>query len=477
MFNKNKNDNNHKKDWITIFLGFFSFWEVLKFFKKKRNKEIKENFIKFLKKEKTEIEELIEGKEKTEEFLEDSGNIFKDFFIPTKSNGYKPKILHSKTLIATGLILVGLKVVLVSYLFFIYPYQGRMDEFFNDQLLSLINRDRISQGDGTLQFNKELNFSAMNKAKDLIQNNYFAHVSPDGKKPWDWINRDNYKYLLVGENLAMNFTSPESVHRALMLSPSHKKNILNKEYKDVGLAVLNGTIDGKETSVLVELFSTRKEEDFKLASVSSQKEPIKPKQEEVIKAKQKEPIKSKQEEIIKPKNEIIPSASSNNEKDKIENNNQEPEKNIPNIKSIPAPPALPNFSDVIKSNLALSQAQVLSSELTEPKIEKQKEKEIAQIARVSKEGEDNNLYNSKVFANTKDDARQYTETKMQYFNYFLLAVLLLISAFLIINIIVRMEVQHKHVIIQTIFLIIFIAGLISFKFDFLSSLLPKILIV
>jgi hypothetical protein len=273
---------------------------------------------------------------------------------------------------------------------------------------------------------------------------------------------------LVGENLAMNFTSPESVHKALMFSPSHKKNILNGEYKDIGLAVLNGTIDGKETSVLVELFSIRKEEKLLLASTI-------PVQEEIIKP---------QEEISEIKNEIIPNISSVNE-NKIdvisEINNQEQEKNIPNLELIASPPKLPDFKNIIENNLSLAKSEVLASELTRSDIQKkQKEKEVFQLSQVSSVSEDvesNNLYKAKVFANNQDDAKTYTEAKLQYINYFLFAILLALSAFLIINILIRIEVQHKHVIIQAIFLIIFIAGLISLKFNFLASVLPKILIV
>ena len=71
--------------------------------------------------------------------------------------------------------------------------------------------------------------SALAKAEDMAINNYFAHYSPNGKKPWDWINRDNYAYLFVGENLAINFTSAEAVHEALMNSPTHRQNILNEK--------------------------------------------------------------------------------------------------------------------------------------------------------------------------------------------------------------------------------------------------------
>jgi len=488
-----KKNNNHKKDRFTIFLGLLSLLEVFRFFKKKKNKKIKDNFIKFLRKEEDEIEKLVEGKENPKEFAEKSTNIFKDFFIPTKDNHYKPRIFHTKTLIATGLILASLKFILASYLFFIYPYQARMNEFFNDQLLSLINKDRVSQNLGTLEFNDVLNISAMNKAKDLVQNNYFAHVSPDGRKPWDWINRDNYRYLLVGENLAMNFTTPESVHKALMLSPSHKKNILNGKYRDIGLAVLDGNIDGEDTTVLVELFSLKKEEQLRTASLASADIKISEDEVETNNIEQKTILKTKTvssfplSSEIKPKVEATSPKEEKNNIEKVKNKNKEEnEKKIKESQNKlilppppPAPPSLSKIASIVKEDSVTPQAKVLSSISTKEDIVEVQDNvhELARANSVSGNIESNNLYQTKVFSNNKNDAKVFAETKLKYFNYFLFVILLVISVFLTINIIIRIEVQHKHVLLQTIFLIIFIVGLISLKFDFLSSVLPKILIV
>jgi hypothetical protein len=89
---------------------------------------------------------------------------------------------------------------------------------------------------------------------DMLNENYFAHTSPDGITPWYWISKAGYKYVAAGENLAKGFTESEYVHEAWMSSPSHKANILNSTYQDVGIAVVEGTINGEKTTIAVQFF-------------------------------------------------------------------------------------------------------------------------------------------------------------------------------------------------------------------------------
>ena len=46
--------------------------------------------------------------------------------------------------------------------------------------------------------------AAEKKAQDMIENNYFAHTSPQGKTPWHWVEESGYDYRYAGENLAIN---------------------------------------------------------------------------------------------------------------------------------------------------------------------------------------------------------------------------------------------------------------------------------
>ncbi len=251
---------NYKKIWQWfkfIFLGgilikFAFYWYH------KVSGRIKCNFKEFLREEKKEVEELSNGEESVKKFVSDACSIFTDFFIPTECNEYKPKILRTRALTMIAVILIVIKLFVGVYLFFIYPNIARMSQLVSREIYDLINVARAGSKLNALTMNNELNKAAQAKADDMVKNNYFAHKSPDGKMPWDWINRNEYAYLYAGENLAMNFTTADSAHQALMLSESHKKNILNSRYSNIGIGVAQGVVNGRETNILVELFGSAK---------------------------------------------------------------------------------------------------------------------------------------------------------------------------------------------------------------------------
>ncbi|MBU4347684.1 CAP domain-containing protein, partial [Patescibacteria group bacterium] len=227
-----------KKHWLLcLILGGFIVKLFAFIFEKERREKIRNNFKDFFNKEKKEIKELANNEESFEKYCGDSSSIFKDYFIPCDSNNNKPKILRIRALTAIVVVLILIKLAATGYLFFIYPNKAKMAEEISKQILELINQERTANNLSPLSTDPALNNSALAKARDMLNNNYFAHKSPGGKMPWDWINRGEYGYLFVGENLAMNFTSARSAHAALMLSESHKKNILNDKYADIGLAV------------------------------------------------------------------------------------------------------------------------------------------------------------------------------------------------------------------------------------------------
>ncbi len=96
----------------------------------------------------------------------------------------------------------------------------------------------------------------MRKAEDMLTNNYFSHTSPAGITPWKWIEDADYDYNYAGENLAMDFTSAEKMNDAWLTSPTHRANILNEKYKDIGVAVKEGVINGRATIVVVQMFGS-----------------------------------------------------------------------------------------------------------------------------------------------------------------------------------------------------------------------------
>lgn len=117
------------------------------------------------------------------------------------------------------------------------------------------NTQRKENGLATLAENGKLDESALLKAQDMLKNQYFEHVSPSGVGPSELAGKVQYEFLSVGENLAMGiFSNDQDLVDAWMASPGHRENILNKSYSEIGVAVLQGTFEGKSTWMAVQEF-------------------------------------------------------------------------------------------------------------------------------------------------------------------------------------------------------------------------------
>jgi hypothetical protein len=103
----------------------------------------------------------------------------------------------------------------------------------------------------------ELSDAARRKASDMLEKNYWAHFAPDGStSPWGFIRQAGYNYQFAGENLAKGFTDSSSVVTAWMNSETHRANILSEKYKEIGFAIVPGTLQGEETVLIVQMFGT-----------------------------------------------------------------------------------------------------------------------------------------------------------------------------------------------------------------------------
>ena len=124
------------------------------------------------------------------------------------------------------------------------------------KIIDLANADRREKGIGELVENEKLKEAAMAKAEDMIADGYFSHTAPDVATPWSWIEKERYDYNYAGENLAMDFVSAEKVNQAWLESPTHRANILNERYKDIGVAMQQGIINGHSTIAVVQMFGS-----------------------------------------------------------------------------------------------------------------------------------------------------------------------------------------------------------------------------
>jgi len=126
-----------------------------------------------------------------------------------------------------------------------------------EDLINLTNQDRQNYGLPALVKNEKLTRSAQSKAQDMIEKDYFAHESPEGITPWYWIEKQEYDYMYAGENLAIGFLTSASANQAWIDSPTHKENILNCHYQEIGISVIIGEFKGSNTTVAVQMFGSQ----------------------------------------------------------------------------------------------------------------------------------------------------------------------------------------------------------------------------
>lgn len=126
----------------------------------------------------------------------------------------------------------------------------------NSIAISLTNEERIDHGLTPLQSNRTLEKAALAKANDMLENQYFDHISPTGTTPWVFIKESGYRYNYAGENLAIDFSNLEDTHQAWMKSPTHRANILEPHYRDIGIATITGEFQGRTTTITVQMFGS-----------------------------------------------------------------------------------------------------------------------------------------------------------------------------------------------------------------------------
>lgn len=123
------------------------------------------------------------------------------------------------------------------------------------KVVTLTNDERADAGLSRLARNEKLDHAAQMKAEDMARKGYYAHVSPDGVTPVDWVEKAGYKYLIVGENLVVERTDAAQVVDAFMGSPGHRANILRKDFTEIGVGIADGTYKGKDATFTVQLFA------------------------------------------------------------------------------------------------------------------------------------------------------------------------------------------------------------------------------
>ncbi len=106
---------------------------------------------------------------------------------------------------------------------------------FAQKVLYLTNEFRADHGLSPLIMNEVLTITAQKYSQLMAEEDFFSHIGEDGSAPWDRAAAEGYTARAMGENIAAGQHTPEEVVRGWINSASHRQNLLNPSYTELGV--------------------------------------------------------------------------------------------------------------------------------------------------------------------------------------------------------------------------------------------------
>ena len=129
------------------------------------------------------------------------------------------------------------------------------EKLTTEDVIKLTNTARAVNGLPPLAENQLLNSIAESRARDMLEKQYFAHVSPTGQQASDIAQDIGYHYKIIAENIGSgDFYTNQKIVDSWMQSPGHRANILSAEVQEIGAAVIKGKMKGTDAYVAVQIF-------------------------------------------------------------------------------------------------------------------------------------------------------------------------------------------------------------------------------
>src|SRR3989338_7283148 len=122
--------------------------------------------------------------------------------------------------------------------------QLSVDIASEQKMFELINQERVKYGVKPLIFSQNLTEVGRGHSKDMFEQGYFSHYSPEGKDVGDRLADATIPYTYAGENLAL---APDVIraHNGLINSEGHRRNILDPAFKKIGIGAIDGGVYGR----------------------------------------------------------------------------------------------------------------------------------------------------------------------------------------------------------------------------------------
>jgi len=138
----------------------------------------------------------------------------------------------------------------------VYPQEN--DVAYIYELIRLQNIERNKRGLPSLEVSYQLQKSALLKAYDMFYYGYWDHFNPKEPQhtPWYFIKDVFGQYLYAGENLGRGFYTPQQLMQAWMNSKTHRENILNPDFRYIGISRIRGEPGTQFSDIVVVHFAT-----------------------------------------------------------------------------------------------------------------------------------------------------------------------------------------------------------------------------
>ncbi|WP_432092693.1 CAP domain-containing protein [Streptomyces sp. bgisy100] len=108
------------------------------------------------------------------------------------------------------------------------------------RVLQLVNQERASAGCSPLTSNPKLTDAADKYSDVMARSGVMSHTGPDGSSMTDRVEAEGYAWSAIGENIAQGQQDADAVMDAWMNSSGHRANILNCDFKEIGIGVHEG---------------------------------------------------------------------------------------------------------------------------------------------------------------------------------------------------------------------------------------------
>lgn len=108
-------------------------------------------------------------------------------------------------------------------------------------MLNQVNAVRTKAGAKPLALCAPLTTASGKYAKLMADSNYFDHVGPDGRQPWDRGTAEGYRYTEYGENIAAGQKSVDAVMTGWINSPGHYANLVSTRFTHLGVGRASST--------------------------------------------------------------------------------------------------------------------------------------------------------------------------------------------------------------------------------------------